>query len=107
VYHFDAGSYPSQKVKTPITGIAGDPVHQGYWLTNSSGHVYAFHIGNFGSMPVGNGVGKVIAISPDFGTGGYWLVTGNGHVAALNAIWHGDRAGQSSSNAIVGIASTG
>jgi len=70
-----------------IVGMAATADDRGYWLVNSSGHVYAF--GDAGSFaPVRVGHPPVIGIVRAPG-GRYWLYTASGNIYGPNAPWHG------------------
>jgi hypothetical protein len=105
VYAFDAGSYAGKSLSN-VTGIAADPIKQAYWLTTSKGAVYGFNVGSAGSMPIGNLFGNIIGMAADHASGGYWLATNTGIVAGFGAVVHGSNTNLSSSNPVVGIAST-
>jgi hypothetical protein len=104
VYAFKAGSYKGKSL-SKVTAIAADPAKQGYWLVTSAGSVFGFNVGSLGSMPIGNLFGNVIGVAGG-ASGGYWLAENSGIVAGFGAVVHGSHTGLSSSNPVVGVAST-
>lgn len=104
---FYGSPWASQTGDSQITGMAPTPSRQGYWMVDSSSHVY--HYGDAQSLaqyvsadhPAISG----IVASP---SGGYWLYTASGNVyTSAGATWYGSpSASHTGDDHITGMAAT-
>ena len=72
-----------QRLNAPVTGIAGTPNGEGYWLVASDGGIFNYgNAGYFGSVPGQGIVGQppIVGISRTPSGAGYWLVGTGGAV---------------------------
>lgn len=102
------GSLTGYSLTTPLTGFAGMPDGDGYWLLGTGGQVSAFGgaevYGSADSLGLGQ---SFVDIASAPGGKGYWLVTGAGGVYTYgDATFHGAAAPEHPSQPIVAIAST-